>query len=84
MENWLMKPFLEWLEQAEHGHDNERCKMIAAVFRDLWRNQPADALSRQPSEEAVEHAQETVDGGYTGSALVMALEILRLAGKGEG
>ena len=38
-----------------------------------------------PSEEAVEHAHETVDGGYTGSALVMAREILRLAAaQGEG
>ena len=41
MENWLMKPALEWLEQAEHLHDNERCKMIASLLRDLWRNKSA-------------------------------------------
>lgn len=37
MENWLMKPALEWLEQCEHGEDNERCNGIAAMLRDLWR-----------------------------------------------
>lgn len=39
MENWLMKPSLEWLEQAEHGADQDRCKMIAAMLRDLWQKQ---------------------------------------------
>lgn len=37
MENWLMKPALEWLEQAEHGGEQERCKRIAELLRDLWR-----------------------------------------------
>jgi hypothetical protein len=38
-ENWLMKPALEWLEQAEHGGEKERCQMIADLLRDLWRRQ---------------------------------------------
>lgn len=40
MENWLMKPCLEWLEQAEHGDENKRCQMIASILRDLWKRQP--------------------------------------------
>ena len=45
--HWLMKPALEWLEQAEHFHDNDRCKMIAAVLRDLWR----DSLRLRAAEQ---------------------------------
>ena len=37
MNNWLMKPSIEWLENAEHGENQDRCKMIAAMLRDLWR-----------------------------------------------
>ena len=37
MQNWLMKGALEWLEQAEHGGENERCKVIAGMLRSLWR-----------------------------------------------
>ena len=28
MENWLMKPALEWLEEAEHGAEQGRCRLI--------------------------------------------------------
>ena len=56
MENWLMKPALEWLEQAEHGGEQQRCKVIAEILRDLWRRQ-ADthppALSDEPLDPAL-------------------------------
>lgn len=38
MENWLMKPALEWLEEAEHGAEQGRCRLIAGMLRDLWKN----------------------------------------------
>lgn len=50
MENWLMQPALEWLEQAEHLHDNERCKTIAALLRDLWRQLPREGNTVAPTK----------------------------------
>lgn len=52
MENWLMKPALEWLEQAEHGGEQQRCKVIAEILRDLWRRQ-ADTHPPALSDERI-------------------------------
>lgn len=51
MENWLMKPALEWLEQAEHGENQQRCKMIADLLRDLWRG-PSTGVTSAVTETA--------------------------------
>lgn len=57
MENWLMKPALEWLEQAEHCDNNDRCKRIAALLRDLWRNQLPRSEIEEPKHPEVEKAK---------------------------
>jgi len=44
--NWLMKPSLDWLENAEHGENQARCRMIAGMLRDLWRGN--DTLGAMP------------------------------------
>lgn len=44
--NWLMKPSLDWLENAEHGENQARCRMIAEILRDLWRGD--DTLGAMP------------------------------------
>lgn len=41
---------------------------------------PASSVPLTVSAEALEHATETIEGGYTGSAEIMARELLRLAG----
>jgi hypothetical protein len=54
MGNWLMKPCLEWLEQAEHGENKQRCQMIADILRDLWsRQKPLEGIdgSAAPGRE---------------------------------
>lgn len=44
--NWLMKPSLDWLENAYHGENQARCRMIAGMLRDLWRGD--DTLGAMP------------------------------------
>lgn len=48
MENWLMKPALEWLEQAEHGENKERCKNIAVLLRTLWAGDKSNLVPCAP------------------------------------
>lgn len=51
---FLIGSALDWLENAEHLQDNERCKMIAAILRDLWRraSRVPDCVDTAPTPDS--------------------------------
>lgn len=65
MENWIMKPALEWLEQAEHGENKERCRGIAALLRDpnAWLHQDCKPLDTVEFDERNEVLFGACDSG---------------------
>jgi hypothetical protein len=52
---WLIGSSLDWLENAEHGQNKDRCRIIADILRDLWR-------MRSPAEQMLPANVENTSG----------------------